>query len=250
MPALPCLVFKYTIRHDMIAAEIERILDAVLVQGQLDEPGAKRVLAAAGIAVPLGRVIRSLPELPLALAGLRFPLAAKLVSPDASHKSDVGGVRLQLTTAEQVQAAVVALESAARERGLRVTGFLIEEMASGQEVVIGGMRDARFGPVLMLGLGGVFVEVLRDVVFRICPLERRDAAEMIGELKGSPLLRGARGRAPVSEAALVQAILAVGGEDGLLVRLAHRITELDINPLIVDGERAVACDARMVLRDA
>ena len=149
-----------------------------------------------------------------------------------------------------MQAAVVALESAARERGLRVTGFLIEEMASGQEVVIGGMLDARFGPVLMLGLGGVFVEVLRDVVFRICPLERRDAAEMIGELKGSPLLRGARGRAPVSEAALVQAILAVGGEDGLLVRLAHRITELDINPLIVDGERAVACDARMVLRDA
>ena len=233
----------------MISTELEKILDAGRAQGGLDEPGAKRLLAAAGIAVPHGCVIQSAEELPHALAGMRFPLVAKLVSPDASHKSDVGGVKLQLATAQQVQAAVAELDAAARARGLRVSGFLVEQMVTGHELVVGGVMDARFGPVLMLGLGGVFVEVLRDVVFRICPLDRLDAVEMIGDLKGAPLLRGARGRAPASEAALVQAILAVGGEGGLLVSQQQRIAELDINPLIVDGERAVACDARVVLRN-
>ena len=234
----------------MTNIEIEQILDAGLAQGRLDEPAAKRLLAAAGIAVPRGCVIESAVELPQALAGLRFPLVAKLVSPDASHKSDIGGVKLHLANAEQVRAAIAALDAAAQSHGVRVCGFLVEEMVSGHELVIGGVMDARFGPVLMLGLGGVFVEVLRDVVFRVCPLDRQDALEMIGDLKGAPLLRGARGRAPASEPALVQAILAVGGEVGLMMRLQHRISELDINPLIVDGERAIACDARMVLRDA
>ncbi len=234
----------------MTNIEIEQILDAGLAQGRLDEPGAKRLLAAAGIATPRACVIESIAELPQALAGLRFPLVAKLVSPDASHKSDIGGVKLHLASAGQVRIAITELDAAARSRGLCISGFLIEEMVSGHELVIGGVIDARFGPVLMLGLGGVFVEVLRDVVFRVCPLDRQDAMEMIDDLKGAPLLRGARGRAPASEPALVQAILAVGGDNGLMMRLQHRISELDINPLIVDGERAIACDARMVLRDA
>ena len=229
---------------------IEQILDAGLAQGRLDEPCAKRLLAAAGIAIPQGCVIRSAADLPQALAGLRFPLVAKLVSPDAGHKSDIGGVKLHLANGEQVLAAIAELDIAARSNGIGDSGFLIEEMISGHELVIGGLIDARFGPVLMLGLGGVFVEVLRDVVFRVCPIDRQDAMEMIGDLKGAPLLRGARGRTPASEPALVQAILAVGGEDGLMMRLRHRISELDINPLIVDGERAIACDARVVLRDA
>lgn len=234
----------------MTTTEIEQVLEQGLAEGRLDEPGAKRLLAAAGVAVPQGCVVGSAVELPQALAGLRFPLVAKLVSPDASHKSDIGGVKLHLASAGQVQAAIAELHAAASAHGARVTGFLIEEMVSGHELVVGGVFDARFGPVLMLGLGGVFVEVLRDVVFRVCPLDRQDAMEMIGDLKGASLLRGARGRAPASEPALVQAILAVGGEGGLMMRLQHRIAELDINPLIVDGERATACDARVVIRDA
>lgn len=217
-------------------------------EGVLDEPSAKRILEAAGVATPRRRIIRSAEDLPAALDDLTFPLVAKLVSPDASHKSDVGGVKLRLESLAQVHTAVTDLGVAVRTHGLRVDGFLIEEMISGEELVIGSIMDQRFGPVVMLGLGGVFVEVLRDVSFRLCPLERVDAVEMIDDLQGAPLLRGVRGRKPVSEDALIDAILAVGGEGGLLMRLQQQIAELDINPLIVDGTRAVACDARIVLR--
>jgi len=232
----------------MTSAEISRIPTGASGTTILDEPSAKHLLAAAGVAIPLGRVIGSADELPSALAGMAFPLVAKLVSPGATHKSDVGGVKLHLQSPDEVRAAVQDLEASARNRGLRIDGFLVEEMIAGQELVIGGVMDPRFGPILMLGLGGVFVEVLRDVVFRICPLDRVDAIQMIDDLQGAPLLRGARGRAPISEAALVQMILAVGGEDGVLMAGRQRIAELDINPVIVDGVRAVACDARIVLQ--
>jgi acetyl-CoA synthetase (ADP-forming) len=115
------------------------------------------------------------------------------------------------------------------------------------ELVIGGVIDSRFGPVIMLGLGGVFVEIFGDTAFRVCPIDRRDAQEMIDELRSAPLLRGARGRAPVNEERIVEALLAVGGEGSLLTELESEIAELDINPLIVSAQAAVACDARIVL---
>ncbi|HTO46228.1 MAG TPA: acetate--CoA ligase family protein [Burkholderiales bacterium] len=212
----------------------------------LDEPAAKRVLAAYGLAVPPGVTVRP-GELP-ALAGLSGPFAAKLISPDASHKSDVGGVRLGLPDAAAVATAVREIEVLARARGLTLDGVLVEEMAPpGVELVIGGLIDARFGPVVMLGLGGVFIEIFGDTAFRVCPIDRRDALEMIDELRGAPLLRGARGRAPVDEARIVQALLSVGGAQGLLLDAADEIAELDINPLIVSATTAVACDARIVL---
>lgn len=232
----------------MDQAELDRILLAGAVGGRLDEPAAKRVLAASGIGVPRGSVFATADGLDQALAGLRYPLAAKLVSPGAIHKSDIGGVRLNLSTPQAVATAISALDAVAREHSLEVSGFLVEEMASGHELVIGAVMDPRFGPVLMLGLGGVFVEVLGDVAFRVCPLDRIDAVQMIDELKGVALLRGARGGVRASQAALIDALLAVGGEHGLVMRLGARLSELDINPLIVDAERAVACDARLVLR--
>ena len=130
----------------------------------------------------------------------------------------------------------------------RVDGFLVEEMAPpGQEIVVGGVRDPQFGPLVMVGLGGVFVEVLADVSFRICPITRLDAEEMLDELKGAALLKGARGRKPASRAAIVDVLLKVGGEDGLLMRHAADMQEADINPLIVSETGAVAVDARFVL---
>jgi len=211
----------------------------------LDEPAAKRVLAAYGIAIPRGTTVA--PGVRPALEGLAAPFAVKLISQDASHKSDVGGVRLGLDAAAVAQ-AVREMEALASGRNLRFEGALVEEMApAGVELVIGGVIDARFGPVLMLGLGGVFVEIFGDTAFRVCPIERRDAQEMIDELRGAPLLRGARGRKPVDEARIAEALLAVGGAGGLLVGLEHELAELDINPLIVSGQAAVACDARIVL---
>jgi acyl-CoA synthetase (NDP forming) len=135
-------------------------------------------------------------------------------------------------------------------RSARVEGYLIEEMAPpGQEMVVGGVRDSQFGPLVMVGLGGIFIEVLGDVSFRICPITALDAEEMLDELKGAALLRGARGRRSVSRAAMLDVLLRVGGEGGLLMTLAEDIVEADINPVIVSEAGAVAVDARFVLND-
>jgi acyl-CoA synthetase (NDP forming) len=135
-----------------------------------------------------------------------------------------------------------AIESA------RIDGFLLEEMApAGLEIVVGGLRDPQFGPLVMVGLGGIFVEVLADVAFRICPIARLDAEEMVDELKGAALFRGARGRRPVSREAVVDVLLKMGGENGLMMTHGEDIAEADINPLIVSDQGAVAVDARFVL---
>jgi acetate---CoA ligase (ADP-forming) subunit beta len=133
-------------------------------------------------------------------------------------------------------------------QGHAVEGFLIEEMApKGHEIVIGSVRDASFGPLVMFGLGGVFVEVLRDVAFRICPVDVIDAREMVDEVAGAAILRGARGGLAVPDKVLIDAILAVGGADGLVPTLGNELAELDLNPLIATAHGIVAVDARMIL---
>jgi acyl-CoA synthetase (NDP forming) len=153
-----------------------------------------------------------------------------------------------LKTAAEVKAAINTMAAAPQIKGARIDGYLIEEMTpAGQEIVIGGLRDPNFGPLVMVGLGGIFVEVLRDVSFRICPITRIDAEEMLDELKGAAVLAGARGRKPASRAAIVDALLKVGGENGLLMTHADQIKEADINPMIVSESGAVAVDARFIV---
>jgi len=217
----------------------------------LDEAQAKRVLAAFGLAVPAGEVVADAGAAAAAARRLGFPLAVKLVSPAAIHKSEVGGVRLGLDSEVRVRDAVDAIADAARRHAVQTEGCLVERMAEpGTELVLGGLVDPRFGPVVMLGSGGVFVEILRDTVFRVCPIDATDARAMIDAIRAAPLLRGARGRTPADEDAVVAALLAVGGEDGLLTTCADAIAELDVNPLIVSPSGAVACDARLLLRPA
>jgi acyl-CoA synthetase (NDP forming) len=226
-------------------------LDAAVAAGRaaLDEPAAKRVLAAFGVRVPDGATVGDAEQAIHAASVLGHPVAIKLVSPDAIHKSDIGGVRLAVADAEGVRRAIDELRAGAAAHAVNTTGFLVERMARpGTEVVIGGLVDPRFGPVVMLGLGGVFVEIFADTAFRVCPISEADARDMIDELKAAPLLRGARGRVPASEGALVEALLAIGGENGLMTRAAGSIVELDVNPLIVSADEALACDARIVLR--
>jgi acyl-CoA synthetase (NDP forming) len=214
----------------------------------LDELSGKSVLAHFGVAVPKSIVIQDVTSVATACAGLRPPLALKVVSPDILHKSDAGGVQVGLKGAAEVEDAVRAMMKLPAIADARVDGFLLEEMAPpGQEVVIGGLRDPQFGPMVMVGLGGIFVEVLADVAFRICPITRLDAEEMLGELKGAAMLNGARGRKPASRAAIVDALLKVGGAGGLLMTHGEDIAEADINPLIVSDTGAVAVDARFVL---
>jgi acyl-CoA synthetase (NDP forming) len=216
------------------------------------EPEAKQVLAAFGVAVPRGFVLEagSSQDPAARLAALAPPWVAKLVSPQPLHKSDVGGVMLGLHDAAAVRQALAQLEQRAPAAGVPVSGLLVEEMsAPGVELVIGGMHDERFGPVLMFGLGGVHVEIFEDVAFRVCPIDAADAADMIEQLRGKALLRGARGRVPVDERALVQLLLRIGGADGLLCASGGAIAELDINPVIAAGSSLTACDARITLRE-
>ncbi len=216
----------------------------------LDEVQSKALVEAFGLAIPRGQTVRTAREAVAAWRALGAPVALKLVAAGA-HKSDVGGVKLRLDAPAAIEAAVSAIGEAAARHGLGERPLLIERMADpGHELHVGGIDDPRFGPVLMLGLGGVFVEVFADTCFRVCPIDARDARSMIDALKAAPLLRGARGGVRIDEAALVRALLAIGGERGLLTTQAHHIAEIDLNPIIVDATGATACDARVLLRES
>jgi succinyl-CoA synthetase beta subunit len=214
----------------------------------LDEMAGKQLLAAYGVAVPRSVIVTGAADVDTAFRQLKAPVVIKVMSPDILHKSDAGGVKVGIGSADEASAAIREMMANPAIGASRIDGFLIEEMApGGQEMVIGGLRDPHFGPLVMVGLGGIFVEVLADVTFRICPIERRDAEEMLDELKGAVVLKGARGRKPVSREAIVAALLRIGGEGGLLMDLAADIQEADINPLIVSDAGAVAVDARFLL---
>ena len=214
----------------------------------LDERAGKQLLVSFGVSVPKSVVVLNAGAVAGALSALKAPFVVKVMSPDILHKSDAGGVKINLKTAADVEQAIAAMASSPQIRAVSVDGYLLEEMApAGQEMVIGGVNDPQFGPLVMVGLGGIFVEVLADVAFRICPITRIDAEEMLSELKGAAILKGARGVKPVSRPAILDALLKIGGDGGLLMRHAHDFKEADINPLIVSESGAVAVDARFVL---
>ena len=173
------------------------IADA-LAQGRaaLDEKAGKTLLAAYGIRTPRSALATNAADAQSRAADLTPPFVVKVVSPDILHKSDAGGVALGLRDAEAVRAAVEAMAIKPAIAKARVDGWLVEEMIPpGREVVVGGLRDPQFGPMIMVGLGGVLVEVLKDVTFRICPIDAVEARAMLGELKGHALLTGFRGEA-------------------------------------------------------
>lgn len=216
----------------------------------LDEPSSKRILDAVGIRVPRSMVVKSGEDVRAGAAKLQPPYVLKVVATSVVHKSDVGGVRLNLRSADDVAVAADELLRALRLRGIEPEAWLVEEMVPrGTELVVGGTMDPEFGPMVMVGLGGIFVEVLKDVSLRICPISERDAREMLEELKGAALLRGARGSEPTNIDAIVDVLLRVGGDGGLLLRGAGDLAEIDINPLIVSREAAVAVDARFILQN-
>lgn len=217
-------------------------------RGALDESAGKQLLAGYGIRVPQSRVAKGAADADAVMDGLQTPVVVKVMSPDILHKSDAGGVKINLHSVAEVKAAIEGILNAPKIKGARIEGFLVEEMApAGHELVIGGLRDPQFGPLVMVGLGGIFVEILKDVSFRLCPIARIDAEEMLDELKGAAILKGARGGKPASREAIIDVLLKMGGEDGLLLKHAADISEADINPLIVSDSAAVAVDARFIL---
>lgn len=214
----------------------------------LSEAEAKDALARYGVAVPERRVAAGKREALAALRELRTPVAVKLIS-EVLHKSDVGGVKLGVADAEALAAAIDAIDEAAASRSIEVEGYLVEEMAAaGVEVIVGGLVDPVFGPAVLVGLGGIYAEILDDVALRICPISTADALEMIGDLRAAPLLFGARGRPAVAVDALASVLVALGGSDGYLMSHADRVAEVDLNPVIVSTTGAVVVDARVVFR--
>lgn len=226
-----------------------QLIAAARAEGRiaLDERAGKQLLANFAVSVPKSVMVRDAAEVAAAITSLTPPLALKIMSPDILHKSDAGGVKIGLNTAQDVEHAINAMALLPAIKTSRIDGYLIEEMApAGQEIVVGAVRDPDFGPMVMVGLGGIFVEVLADVTFRICPITRLDAAEMLDELKGAAILDGTRGRQPVSRDAIIDVLLKVGGEAGLLMQHTDDFKEADINPLIVSDTGAVAVDARFI----
>lgn len=215
----------------------------------LTEVEAKELLKDAGISAVDTRLATSKEEAVSISKELGFPVVLKIASADVVHKSDAGGVKLDLETPEQVGDAYDDILGAIKKEypQAKIQGVSVQKMARpGVEVIMGMSKDAQFGPVLMFGLGGILVEILKDVSFRIVPLVRRDAAEMIREIKGYPLLEGYRGQEPVDVSNLEELLLKVSD----FVEKNPDIKELDLNPIFAYKDGAVAVDARVVLEEA
>ncbi len=212
----------------------------------LTEVEAKNLVKKAGIPVVETLLARSKSEAEAFARRLGFPVVLKVVSPEIVHKSDAGGVKLNVKTAHEVGVAYDEIMASVRERRptANVIGVSVQAMARpGLEVIVGVSKDPDFGFVLMFGLGGVLVELLKDVSFRIAPITRQDAAEMIREVKGFALLQGYRGREPVDLTALEDLLLKVSA----LVEQTPDVNEMDLNPVFAYPDGAIAVDARVAM---
>lgn len=214
----------------------------------LTEFESKKFLKQAGIPVIETRLAKTQGEAVAFSRKMGFPVALKIASPDIVHKSDSGGVRLSLKNAAEVRTAYREILEGARKQnpGASIQGVSVQKMAKpGTEVIVGTSKDPQFGPVIMFGLGGIFVEALKDVSFRIIPLTRKDAREMIEEIKGYPVLKGYRGKAPADLSALTEIILKISR----VMEQNPEIRELELNPILAYQKGARAVDARIILEE-
>jgi len=230
--------------------KVKETLGRVRAEGRLNlgELEAREVIAAYGFRVPKGGLARSPEEAADLAAQLGFPVVMKIASPDILHKSDIGGVRVGIDRREQVIDTYELMTMRARRYmpEADIWGVSVQEMVTqGKEVILGMSRDPQFGPLVMFGLGGIYVEVLKDVVFRVAPFGRREASEMVSEIRAYPLLAGVRGERPADLKAIEEALLRLSQ----LAADFPEIVEMDVNPLKVaePGAGAVAIDARITI---
>jgi acetyl coenzyme A synthetase (ADP forming)-like protein len=253
-----CRYQEWLARPDDIAPPLvidrecaERVIAAVRAdrRTQLQQAEALELCRAYGIPAVESRVVHSAAAAAAAAVEMGFPVAMKVMSPDITHKSDVGGVVLDVKSVAQVRDTYAAMPTAVAQRmpDVTVTGVLVQQMVrDGVETIVGVTRDRLFGPLVMFGLGGIYVEALRDVVFRVAPVGPRDAHDMLDGIRAAPILAGMRGRPGVSRDALADVLRRVS-------RLASdfpEIEEMDVNPLLAFEDRVVAVDARVRLGQA
>ncbi len=212
----------------------------------LTEHETKKLLARYGISVTKEQIATSVNEAFAIALQIGTPVAMKISSPDIPHKSDVGGVVLNVKK-EYVGVTYTKIISRVKKLApdARIEGILVQQMAPpGQEAIVGLKKDAQFGHAIMFGLGGIFVEVYRDVSFRVVPIDKSDALEMMSEVKGFAILKGIRGKKPVDIEAIADVLVSVS-------KMAEKenIIELDINPLIANESGAIAVDARAMVEE-
>ena len=225
-----------------------KIVDDALRAGRqaLLEPEAKALLSACGVDVPKSLFIKKPFKVTEKAESLTPPLALKVVSQDILHKSEFGGVITGIMDGKEIRCAFKEMKKNLEELApkARINGYLLEEMApSGAEVIVGGLRDPQFGPAVMFGAGGIAVDLLKDVSFRLAPLSGEEALDMMREVKSYPLLTGFRGSKPLDVDSVADTILNVSE---ILLEI-EEIKEIEINPLLVYEISAGAVDARVVL---
>jgi acyl-CoA synthetase (NDP forming) len=231
-----------------LTATPPRDISAHLKSAMLSEADSKALLRVAGLALPDEVLVTEKSGLDAAIARVGLPLVMKVQSPDIPHKSEVGGVRVNIATKGEVFLAYEALlQNARRHRpDAAIQGVLVSPMAKkGVEIIIGTLLDATFGPMIMVGFGGITTELFRDVIYRPAPVSAEEASAMLGELKAAPLLNGFRGAAKADVAALSQLIAQVSV---LAAQYPQQIAEIEINPVLVhaDGQGVTTVDALVV----
>ncbi|MBW1797495.1 MAG: acetate--CoA ligase family protein [Deltaproteobacteria bacterium] len=219
------------------------IIEKALGEGKttLSEYESKKILAAYQIPVTKEALVYDVKDLSKAAQEIGYPLVLKGCSSDISHKTEKGLIRVDIRNEDE---ATVAFEEITADMGGKENAVLVQEMVKGQrELVIGLTRDAQFGPCVMFGLGGIFTEILKDISFRIAPLEKRDALDMMKDIKGHKILEAVRGM-EAADLDILSDILIKIGQIGME---NDRIKEIDINPVILSGSKPIAVDALVVL---
>jgi len=228
--------------------KVSEIFEEARKEGRkyLLEPEAKTICAEYGIPVTKFMVAKTEDEAVEYAEELSYPVVLKIVSPDIIHKFDVGGVALNLKDASEVREAYRKILGNVKghKPKAKIKGIIVQEMApESTEVIIGATKDPQFGPALMFGLGGIFVEVLKDVTFRIAPINEQEAREMIAEVKAYPILKGYRNQPPAD----IDSITKILVNTSRLVMDHREIKELDLNPIMVYEKGAKTVDARIIL---
>jgi acyl-CoA synthetase (NDP forming) len=227
---------------------VERIIMKAQEENRsaLLEPEAKEVCIAYGMQTPEYRIARNAIEATSLAEAVGLPVVLKIVSRDVLHKTEAGAVVIGLNSKEQVKDAYTQILAnvKAYNESARIDGVLVQHMApKGVEVIVGGLRDSQFGPTVLFGLGGIFVEVLKDASFRVAPMTDLDSLQMIREIHSYSILKGTRGGTPSDEEAIVQILQATSK----IMLENSRIQQVDLNPVIVYGTGATVVDARIIL---
>jgi len=210
------------------------------------ETEAKELLREYGIPVPDFKLIKSEEEIVGLAKEINFPLVMKIVSPDIIHKTEAGGVKVGIKDEKEAKAAYqdIIYKVKKYKKEAKISGVIAYSMIpQGTEIIIGMMKDPCFGPTIMFGLGGIFVEILKDISFRILPLEERDAEEMISEIKGYQILKGIRGETPKDVKSIRDVLMKISQ----LVMKNPEIKEIDLNPIFVFEKALQVVDARIIL---